>query len=154
MANMMIIYYQRLSTTRRLVQVFIAHAWASQSKVHGLHSICTWPSQAKVPWTCLTLKSASFPPCLHHQKDSLQQNCPEMQNKNEEASLSLAEEQVPSRLAKELSAGSAGMRQALCLQDSVPAHDTTRVYLFLMVLNAQNHDRVIYQTCIQDPMGA
>lgn len=32
---------------------------------------------------------------IHHQKDSLQQNCPEMQNKNEEASLSLAEEQGP-----------------------------------------------------------
>lgn len=37
------------------------------------------------------------------------------------------------------------MRQALCLQDSVPTHDTTRVYLFLMVLNAENHDCVIYQ---------
>ena len=71
-----------------------------------------------------------------------------MQNKDEKASLSLAEEQAPSRLAKELSAGSAGMRLAiptLSLQASVPTHDTTRVYLFLTVLNAENHDCVIYQ---------
>ena len=78
-----------------------------------------------------------------------------MQNKDEKASLSLAEEQGPSRSARELSAASAGMRQTLCLQDSAPPpHDTTRVYLFLTVLNADNHDRVISQTCMQDPINA